>query len=293
MAGGFYEGVATEVAGPGRRGDMKIDHDTKGDLLQFTSLRCVRLPHHPNHLETCKQVYVSYPHRQSYFHGDTQRGAIPCRDTQATKAPNPLSASSSSTAEPSTCQASKQASQSVISALKQPAQPVCPGKGKRESSRSKPNPIHPEGRKKQKKKTPNSMHHQDPPPSDWPARLLRLSLSLVHLPCRSPSSLPLSAEVGRESSQAMTVLSTLPPGSNHRFCLSAVLDIEEEESGLASDACEEDAIRSPVLVDLKGPVELQVGLLVVVDEAGADRVVAADGPARGGGLLGDCVGKRV
>ena len=57
-----------------------------------------------------------------------------------------------------------------------------------------------------------------------------------------------------------------------------------------SEPCEENAIRSPVLVNLKGPVELQVGLLVVVDEAGADRVVAADGPARGGGFLCDCVG---
>jgi hypothetical protein len=47
--------------------------------------------------------------------------------------------------------------------------------------------------------------------------------------------------------------------------------------------------RSPVLVNLKGPVELQVGLLVVVDEAGADRVRAAGGPARWGRLLIDCV----
>lgn len=37
--------------------------------------------------------------------------------------------------------------------------------------------------------------------------------------------------------------------------------------------------RSPVLVNLKRPVELEVGLLVVVNEAGGNVVQAADSPA--------------
>lgn len=43
----------------------------------------------------------------------------------------------------------------------------------------------------------------------------------------------------------------------------------------------------PVLVDGEGPVELEMGLAVVVDKAGADGVVTADGPAAGGGLFSD------
>ncbi len=45
--------------------------------------------------------------------------------------------------------------------------------------------------------------------------------------------------------------------------------------------------RLPVLINLKGPVELQVGLGVVVSEAGADRVLATDGPAARRRLLLD------
>lgn len=44
----------------------------------------------------------------------------------------------------------------------------------------------------------------------------------------------------------------------------------------------------PVLGNVEGPLEGQMGLLVVVDEVGSGIVVAASQHARGGILLLDC-----
>lgn len=50
-----------------------------------------------------------------------------------------------------------------------------------------------------------------------------------------------------------------------------------------------DNTGSPVLLDVKGPFELQVGLVVVVDEAGDGLVVPAAQHARGSGLTFDWI----
>jgi len=44
----------------------------------------------------------------------------------------------------------------------------------------------------------------------------------------------------------------------------------------------------PVLLDVEGPLELQVDLVVIVDELGDGTVVAAAEHARGSGLGFDC-----
>jgi hypothetical protein len=44
----------------------------------------------------------------------------------------------------------------------------------------------------------------------------------------------------------------------------------------------------PILLDVKGPLELQVGVLVIVDELGHGFVVATAEHTRGGGFGLDC-----
>ena len=120
---------------------------------------------------------MSCTHNRRYFH-DEETVTQACKGSSNQVAvrgqtPHPLSASSSSTAEPS----KRQASQSVGHICPKATGPACPGKGKRQSRRSRPNP-HPSRGAEKTKRLPNPCIKIPRHPS---AGLLRRSLCLSHV----------------------------------------------------------------------------------------------------------------
>ena len=105
---------------------------------------------------------------------------------------------------------SKQASKPVGHISPNTTSFAYPWKGKRESSRSKRNPIHPEGRKKQKKDSQFHASSTPPPLTDPLAYLLRLSLCLS-LPSTHPSPMLLVACRPTKKPTLPTPISSLSP----------------------------------------------------------------------------------
>ncbi len=146
---------------------IKIDHDTKGDLLHFTGSRC-DLPHHPNHSESASK-YVCHTHRFLY-HGketiaQTRKASNTAPQNTSKQPPNPLPTSHQhqhhSTAQHSKTKhtPSKQARQAKPVGHISP-KATGPARLSWESrKKQRPNPIHPEGSRKKKEKKKDSQFH--------------------------------------------------------------------------------------------------------------------------------------